>query len=62
MLKIAATGNLTNDVELKTLLMLMGLKNVDFDDMDQMVPVSLTPATVPMASDSRASFMLGMLP
>ena len=31
-------------------LMLMGLKNVDFDDMDQMVPVSLMPIGMPMIS------------
>ena len=42
-------------------LMLMGLKNVDFDDMDQMVPVSLMLIGMPVSSSIGHAIGLGMI-
>ena len=42
-------------------LMLMGLKNVDFDDMDQMVPVALMLIAMPISSSIGHAIGLGLI-
>ena len=42
-------------------LMLMGLKNVDFDDMDQMVPVALMLIGMPVSGSIGHAIGLGLI-
>ena len=42
-------------------LMLMGLKNVNFDDMDQMVPVALMLIAMPISSSIGHAIGLGLI-
>lgn len=42
-------------------LMLMGLKNVDFDDLDQMVPVSLMLIAMPISSSIGHAIGIGLI-
>ena len=42
-------------------LMLMGLKNVDFDDMDQMLPVSLMLIGMPVSGSIGHAIGLGLI-
>ena len=42
-------------------LMLMGLKNVDFDDMDQMVPVCLMLIAMPISGSIGHGIGLGLI-
>ena len=43
------------------ILMLMGLKNVDFDDLDQMVPVSLMLIGMPVSGSIGHAIGLGLI-